>query len=383
MRIEIIEMEIAVQQRFGYLERYKDMANFRIMNLQRKLEESIPISKMDALNVEYNNLVQNYRQMLDKQDNNEALTKSLQQNEQLNKKFEAEIDFLKKELENEKEKAHLLEENLNRMKIPFLNPMMPLSVGADLGNESSANSGMISMAKRLTALEMKELNERQKADHAQRMYDQQRSILREVENRNLELEQNFSQLSKKYLNLEKSETLLREQLCSFVPKSVDDANKQRIKDLEQQESLLKLEISRLRELTEITLYQTASLDFINNINKMMIPSFSLTPGQPVVDIDPEDLLDRGKMHRQIILMQISEATAVRKLQQAQSKVKKLEAQLIKTEQKYDRDNNEFFNLKKDYISKITYLRSTIQVNGFYLKKMVVQNRMNNRLLLNF
>ena len=374
MRIEIIEMEIAVQQRFGYLERYKDMANFRIMTLQKKLEESIPVSKMDALNVEYNNVVQNYRQILDRQENNEALAISLQQNEQLNKKFEAEINFLKKELENEKEKAHILEENLNRMKIPFLNPSIqyqglnggavggPAVGGMDmLNNDSNMNSGMISMAKRLTALEMKELNERQKADHAQRMYDQQRVILREIENRNLELEQNFSALSKKYLNLEKSETILREQLCSFVPKSVDDANKQHIQELEKQEHLLKLEISRLRELTEITLYQTASLDFINNVNKMMMPSFSLAPSDAIREIDPDDLMDRGKMHRQLILMQISEATAVRKLQQAQSRVKKLEAQLIKTEQKYDRDNNDFFNQKKEYISKITYLRSTIQV----------------------
>lgn len=66
------------------------------------------------------------------------------------------------------------------------------------------------------------------------------------------------------------------------------------------------------------------------------------------------------MHRQLILMQISEATAVRKLQQSQNKCKKLEAQLIRTEQKYDRDNLEFYNSKKEYISKISYLRSTVQ-----------------------
>lgn len=41
LRLEITEMEIAVQQRFGYLERYKDMANFRIMSLQKQLEESV------------------------------------------------------------------------------------------------------------------------------------------------------------------------------------------------------------------------------------------------------------------------------------------------------------------------------------------------------
>ena len=68
----------------------------------------------------------------------------------------------------------------------------------------------------------------------------------------------------------------------------------------------------------------------------------------------------GRLHRQLIFMQVSEATAVRKLQQSQSKCKKLEAQLIRTEQKHDRDTFDFYTSRKDYISKITYLRSTVQ-----------------------
>lgn len=68
----------------------------------------------------------------------------------------------------------------------------------------------------------------------------------------------------------------------------------------------------------------------------------------------------GRLHRQLILVQISEATAVRKLQQSQSKCKKLEAQLIRTEQKHDRDQLEFYTVKREYISKIGYLRSTVQ-----------------------
>jgi chromosome segregation ATPase len=116
MRIEIIEMEIAVKQRIGYLERYKDMANFRIKTLQRQLEESVPISKLDTVNREYNDIVQKYRQLLDKQDQRDMATESLHQTEELNRKFENEIVFLRKELENEKDKTHLLEESLERLK---------------------------------------------------------------------------------------------------------------------------------------------------------------------------------------------------------------------------------------------------------------------------
>lgn len=74
----------------------------------------------------------------------------------------------------------------------------------------------------------------------------------------------------------------------------------------------------------------------------------------------DDIDKYGRLHRQLILVQISEATAVRKLQHSQAKCKKLEAQLIRTDQKYDRDNHEFYTAKREYISKISYLRSTVQ-----------------------
>ena len=181
-------MEIAIQQRIGYLERYKDLAHFRITSLQKQLEESVPIAKLETVNKEYDHVVHNYRQLLDKQEKNDELTASLQQTEQLNRKYENEIEFLRRELENQKDKANIFEETLNRMRL--LSTLPPVYTGmATASGDGSGGAGhaalalehdnsVISMAKRLTALEMKELNERQKADHAQRMYDQQRILLR-------------------------------------------------------------------------------------------------------------------------------------------------------------------------------------------------------------
>ncbi len=117
LRVESIEMEMAVQQRFGYLERYKDMANFKIMSLQRQLEESVSLSKLEAVNGEYTALVDKYRQLLDKSSKEETLTVALQHTEQSNRKLEGEVGFLRRELENEKERAHMLEESLERLKL--------------------------------------------------------------------------------------------------------------------------------------------------------------------------------------------------------------------------------------------------------------------------
>lgn len=354
MRVEIMEMEIAVQQRIGYLERYKDMANFRIMGLQRQLEESVHISKLETVNKEYTEVVQNYRQLLEKQDKHEELSVSFHNTEQLNKKMESEIEFLKKELETEKERSNILEETLNKMKMYSISPLGESSSHIANTNDYSQES----LAKRLAALEMKELNERQKADYAQRMYDQQRNLLREIENRNIELENNFSQLTKKYLSLEKNEQSLREQLTQFVPKTVNDQDKNKIKELEKQEHLLNLKVSRLAELVEISMYQSQSLEFINNVFKTQTETAKLIDVQSIT----EEANDLGRLHRQLIIAQISEATAVRRLHQAQARSKKLETQLVRTEQKYDRETLDYFNNKKEYISKITYLRSSVQVD---------------------
>lgn len=57
-----------------------------------------------------------------------------------------------------------------------------------------ANNEIISASKRITTLELKELNERQRAEHAQTMYEQMRNSLRQVEERNTELESKIAEV---------------------------------------------------------------------------------------------------------------------------------------------------------------------------------------------
>ena len=105
---------------------------------------------------------------------------------------------------------------------------------AAAGSNNNNNGESSVLTRRLTAIEMKELNERQRADHAQRMYDEQRTVLRQLENRNLEVENNMSVLNKSYLVLLKSEQDLREELSQSVSKMVNDADKLMIQELQKQ-----------------------------------------------------------------------------------------------------------------------------------------------------
>ena len=56
------------------------------------------------------------------------------------------------------------------------------------------DNDVISISHKLTTLEMKELNERQRADHSTHMYEQQKQQLRTLEDRNFDLELKFSEV---------------------------------------------------------------------------------------------------------------------------------------------------------------------------------------------
>jgi centrosomal protein CEP290 len=101
----------------------------------------------------------------------------------------------------------------------------------------SGSSGLVdddnpgSLSRKITVLEMKELNERQRAEYAQKLYDQQRITLRQMEDRNLELEKKFSELTRMNLEMQRSERELRDDLAHSVPRTVSDADKRYISDL--------------------------------------------------------------------------------------------------------------------------------------------------------
>ena len=46
----MIQMETAVQERLSYLQRYKDMASFKIASLQKTLDDSVPAAELQLQN---------------------------------------------------------------------------------------------------------------------------------------------------------------------------------------------------------------------------------------------------------------------------------------------------------------------------------------------
>ena len=77
---------------------------------------------------------------------------------------------------------------------------------------------MESLTKQLATLEMKELNEKQRADHAENKYKLVQAQVLQLEKRNCELEIKFADTAKANLELQKTERSLRDQLGTSIPK---------------------------------------------------------------------------------------------------------------------------------------------------------------------
>ncbi|CAF4452505.1 unnamed protein product, partial [Adineta steineri] len=108
---------------------------------------------------------------------------------------------------------HLLEETMENLKNQGL-----IDAGYTSTSVRSNRSGFVdenpgSLSRKITVLEMKELNERQRAEYAQKLYDQQRTTLRQMEDRNLELEKKFSELTRMNLEMQRTERELRDDLA--------------------------------------------------------------------------------------------------------------------------------------------------------------------------
>ncbi len=70
----------------------------------------------------------------------------------------------------------------------------------------------------------------------------------------------------------------------------------------------------------------------------------------------------GKLHRHIVQLQVSEGTAVRKLEDAHKKITRLEAQLLQREHKLDDKDQTIYHNRLEARSKTKYLKHTVQVS---------------------
>ena len=91
----------------------------------------------------------------------------------------------------------------------------------------------------------------------------------------------------------------------------------------------------------------------------------------------DDKSEIGKLHRHILALQISEATAKRKQLLSDNDLAKQKALLLRTEQKLDEKEQSLFFIRQEYTQRIRYLRTALQVNlsfNRFMEKRIISFR---------
>nr|XP_061812854.1 centrosomal protein of 290 kDa [Nerophis lumbriciformis] len=342
-----VQMQTAVTQRIGYLLRCKESAAYRIAALQKSLDESVPASELEKANRQYTELTVKYRDVLQRDGLLVKRTTNLENLESENVSLRGHMSTISKELEITKEKLHKLEhawENVQTEK--------------DEGNTENGTDHGTSAARRMATLEMKELNERQRAEHANSMYEQMRSSLSKVEDRNAELEAKFAELTKMNVEAQHVERELRDELANCVTKAAGDADRAKIAQLEAVEAQLRTELSKVREVSDIAMKQASAFQARQHSKDKEMESLRRQILDYQSQSDEKALV--AKLHQHIVAQQLSESDALAKLAASAAHIRQLEALLRRTEQRLDASEQALYLARQEGGNRCRRLRQTVQ-----------------------
>ncbi|NXN42834.1 CE290 protein, partial [Rhinoptilus africanus] len=353
---EIAHMETAVLGKIGNLQRFKEMASFKIAALQKMLDGSVPLSELELANKQYNELTAKYRDMLQKDNLLIQRTTNMEHMERENESLKSQISVLNKELEITKEKLHTVEQAFEQM--TKLGKYERDENAMDKATKAITNSDIVSISKKITMLEMKELNERQRAEHSQQMYEHLRNTVKQIEERNFELETKFAELTKINLEAQKVEQELRDELSKSVSKAVSDADRRQITDLEKREMELKIEVSKLRELSDIAKMQVDSLEARQQYRDKEVESLRMQILDYQAQSDEKAII--AKLHQHIIALQGRESVAEGKLEMLKLKLQKMEIHNLRLEQKLDKREQALYFARLEGRNRAKHLQQTVQ-----------------------
>eukprot|EP00061_Rhincodon_typus_P017825 g46701.t1 len=160
------------------------------------------------------------------------------------------------------------------------------------------------------------------------------------------------------LEAQRVEQNLRDELANSVSQAVSNADRSRITELEKSESELKVEVSKLRDIADVAKMQVSALEALQQSREKEVEALRKQVLDYQAQSDERALI--ATLHQHIIALQVSEATAVSKLQAFASKLQKMEACNLRLMQKLDEKDQTLFHTRLEGRNKAKHLRQTIQ-----------------------
>ena len=143
-------------------------------------------------------------------------------------------------------------------------------------------------------------------------------VMAQLEKRNTTLEEKFSELTQRLLQAQLNESELRDQLASSLPEAEKSSLEGTIAELSKAKAQLDIENSHLKEVAEVARQQAIAVEMIQTSHDLEMTSLR----QQVFDLQgtSDEKAAMGRLHHQLLALQVSEATALKRVEVAQAKV---------------------------------------------------------------
>ncbi|KAK6319865.1 hypothetical protein J4Q44_G00089720 [Coregonus suidteri] len=168
----------------------------------------------------------------------------------------------------------------------------------------------------------------------------------------------MDQLTKQYLETQRTERELRDELADSVSKDASDADRSRIAQLEKAEAKLRVEASKLREVSDMANMQVSALEARQHSREKEVEALRRQVLDYQSQSDERALI--AKLHQHIVALQLSESATVGKLEATTTRIQQLEAYKLCAEQKLDAREKSLNHARQEGRNRARHLQQTIQ-----------------------
>ena len=144
-------------------------------------------------------------------------------------------------------------------------------------------------------------------------------VVAQLEQRNVTLEEKFSELTQRLLQAQACEADLRDQLACSLPQAEKSLLEQTNAQLKKSEAQLRIDNSHLKEVADIARQQAVAMEMVQKSHDLEVTSLR----QQLLDLQgaSDERTTVGRLHHQLLSLQVSEASALKKLEEAEAKVR--------------------------------------------------------------
>ncbi|KAJ3415066.1 hypothetical protein HDV05_005592 [Chytridiales sp. JEL 0842] len=343
LKMDLISLDKVARETIGRLTRSKRELASRVDNLQYLLSQSVPSAELSAVRNSLELYTAKSRLLIERE--NQWIADRTRRDVDREELLESRerIQALQLKLYEAEEQAKKYRDNLLQMKL--------------IKSEASAKDYLAEARHQLTLLEVAH-------DVVKKRCELAENKAKALEESEYQLKDRLDNMEKMYLETVDDNIKLRENEVEMKNKYEGGCGREeyqenlaRIRELEESVIGLREEVMKYKDLADVASNQTMDLMHLHSADEK--EKAILRAAVQELQMEGDDKLLIGKLHHHILALQMSEATALRKLEAIRNKCLRMETAVVRLEQAIDERDTTVFQIRLDSRQSLRMLQKTI------------------------